>query len=93
MKKFLLTVVAFFLVVTFINAGVNIRYHNKDSKTHEMKVTIAGSTKTVEFGSSRTASVTIQGGSSECVIETSCGKVTVKDGAQIEIVNGCIKVK
>ncbi len=93
MKKFLLTVVAFFMVVTFINAGVTIRYYNKDSKTHEMKVTIAGSTKTVEFGSSRTASVTIQGGSSECVIETSCGKVTVKDGAQIEIVDGCIKIK
>jgi plastocyanin len=60
MKRFLLTIVSFFLVVTFISAGVTIRYYNKDSKTHEMKVTIAGSSKTVEFGSSRTASVTIQ---------------------------------
>lgn len=93
MKKFLLTIVAFFLVVSVISANVTIRYYNKDSKTHKMTVKIAGSSKTVEFGSSRTASVTIQGGSSECVIETSCGSITVKDGATIEIVDGCIKVK
>jgi len=93
MKKFLLTIVAFFLVVSVISANVTIRYYNKDSKTHTMTVKIAGSSKTVEFGSSRTATVTIQGGSSECVIETSCGSITVKDGATIEIVDGCIKVK
>jgi hypothetical protein len=93
MKRFLLTISAIFLVVAMMSASVTIRYYNKDSKTHTMKVKIAGSTKTVEFGSSRTASVTIQGGSSECVIETSCGKVTVKDGQSIEIVDGCIKVK
>jgi hypothetical protein len=93
MKKFLLTIAAFFLAVSLISANVTIRYSNKDSKTHKMNVKIAGSSKTVEFGSSRTATVTIQGGSSECVIETSCGKITVKDGATIEIVDGCIQVK
>ena len=93
MKKFLLTIAALFFVVTFISANVTIRYYNKDSKKHEMKVKIAGSSKTVKFESSRTATITIQGGSSECVIETSCGKVTVKDGATIEIVDGCIKIK
>ncbi len=93
MKKILLTIAALFLVITFVSANVTIRYYNKDSKTHEMKVKIAGSSKTVEFGSSRTATVTIQGGSSECVIETSCGTITVKDGDTIEIVDGCIKIK
>ena len=92
-KKLFLTISAILLIVTMMDAAVTIRYYNKDSKTHTMTVKIAGSSKTVEFGSSRTASVTIQGGSSECVIETSCGSVTVKDGQTIEIVDGCIKIK
>lgn len=93
MKKKLFTLaVALLFIVSFVQAGVTLRYYNKDSKTHTMEVKISGSSKTVEFGSSRTASVTIQGGSSECVIETSCGKVTVKDGDNIEIKDGCIKV-
>lgn len=93
MKKIFLTIAALILTVSFMAASVTIRYYNKDSKTHTMRVKIAGSSKTVEFGSSRTATVTIQGGSSECVIETSCGSITVKDGATIEIVDGCIKIK
>lgn len=92
-KRFFLTIAALSLVVTLIDAAVTIRYYNKDSKTHKMNVKIAGSSKTVEFGSSRTASVTIQGGASSCEIETPCGKVTVKDGASIEIKDGCISIK
>jgi hypothetical protein len=92
-KRLFLTISTIFLVATMMEAAVTIRYYNKDSKSYTMKVKIAGSSKTVEFGSSRTASVTIQGGSSECVIETSCGSVTVKDGQTIEIVDGCIKIK
>jgi hypothetical protein len=76
-----------------IQASVSIRYENDDSKTHTMNVTIGGSTTTVEFGSSRTATVTIQGGASTCVIETSCGKITIKDGAKVSIKGGCIKVQ
>jgi len=92
-KRFFLTIAAVFLAVTFMSANVTIRYYNKDSKEHSMNVKIAGSSKTVTFGGSRTATVTIQGGSSECVIETPCGKITVKDGATIEIKDGCIIIK
>ena len=75
------------------DASVYIRYYNKDSKTHTFKVKIAGSTKTVEFGSGRTSSVTIQGGSEEAEIETDCGWVTISDDSKIEIKDGCITVK
>lgn len=81
------------LFVAGLEAAVTIRYYNKDSSNHEMSVTMSGSSKSVEFGSSRTASVTIQGSSTECVIKTSCGNVTVKDGDSIEIKDGCITVK
>ena len=92
-KKLFLSIAVFLLAVTFMSANVTIRYYNKDSKEHTMSVKIAGSSKTVTFGGSRTATVTIQGGSSECVIETSCGNITVKDGASIEIKDGCIIIK
>ncbi len=72
---------------------VYIRYYNKDSKSYTFNAKIGGSTTTVEFGSSRTASVTIQGGGSTAVIETNCGNVTVKDGDNIEIKDGCISIK
>jgi hypothetical protein len=73
-------------------AYVTIRYYNKDSKDYTMKVTMDGQTKEVKFSGSRTASVTIQGSGTKCTIETSCGKVEIKDGANIEIKDGCIKV-
>ena len=47
--------------------------------------------KEVTFDNATTA-VTIQGGNRECVIETSCGKMEIKDGAKIIIKDGCIKV-
>ncbi len=84
------------VVVSFAYAAiksVNLRYYNKDSKTYVYNVKIGGSTNQVEFGSSRTASVTIQGGGSSAVIETNCGNVTVSDGDNIEIKDGCISVK
>ncbi len=73
-------------------AAVTVRYYNKDSKDHVFKVKISGSTRIVEFGSSRTSSVTIQGGASECVIHCECGDVKVKGGDHITIKNGCITV-
>lgn len=71
---------------------VTIRYYNKDSKEYVMKVSMDGNNSEVKFSSSTTSSVTIQGGGTKCVIETSCGKVEVKDGANIEIKDGCIKI-
>lgn len=96
MKKLaslILTGLFMLTLVATVDAAVTIRYYNKDSKTHKMTVKISGSSKTVEFGSSRTASVTIQGSGTEAEIETSCGKIKVKDGDNIEIKDGCITIK
>ena len=93
MKKailFLSLVTLFFIHRAF--AAVTIRYYNKDSKSYTMKVSMDGSSKEVKFDASKTSSVTIQGSGSKCVIETDCGKVEIKDGANIEIKDGCIKV-
>lgn len=91
-RKGLVFLSALFLFVQLANAAVTIRYYNKDSKTHKFDVKIAGSSKTVEFGSSRTSSVTIQGGSEECVISTDCGDIKVKQGDRITIKDGCISI-
>ncbi len=94
MKKKLAILLALCLfTVGTVNASAYIRYYNKDSETWKFEVKIAGSTKTVEFGSSRTASVTIQGGSEDCEIKTECGWVKVTDDSKIEIKAGCITVK
>ncbi|HPM33168.1 MAG TPA: hypothetical protein PLE16_01070, partial [Spirochaetota bacterium] len=61
-KKIILLCSALLFSAAFLDAAVTIRYYNKDSSTHVMKVKISGSSKTVEFGSSRTSTVTIQGG-------------------------------
>lgn len=81
-----------FFTPTISEAKVYISYYNKDSQTHTFKVRMGGTDKEVEFGNSRTASVTIQGGGDVCVIETKCGKIEVKDGAKVEIKDGCIKI-
>ena len=64
------------LVVSFTYAtinGISLRYYNKDSKTYVYDVKIGGRATKLEFGGSRTATVTIQGGSSSDVIVTNCG--------------------
>lgn len=93
MKKIQVTLVLMALLFssTLANATVYLRYSNSDSETHKFEVKIAGSTKTVEFGSSRTSSVTIQGGSEKAEIKTDCGWVTVEDDDNITIKDGCIK--
>lgn len=93
MKKFLSIALVLFITIGSAAAAVTLRYYNKDSETYTFKVKISGSTTTVEFGSSRTASVTIQGGSTEAVISCACGDVKVKSGDNIEISKGCITVK
>ncbi|WP_228045623.1 MULTISPECIES: hypothetical protein [unclassified Tolypothrix] len=57
-----------------------------------MKVQMDGSTKEVTFNGRTTGATTIQGSGRSAVIETSCGKVEVKDDSKIEIKDGCIKV-
>lgn len=91
--KFISLFAGMLLFVFAAGAAVTLRYYNKDSKTHKFKVKISGSMKEVEFGSSRTASVTIQGGDTEAIIYCDCGEVKVKQGDNIEIKNGCITVK
>jgi hypothetical protein len=95
MKKFITMVaaIAFICVAVPSFAGVTLRYHNDDSADYKFDVKISGSSTTVEFGHSRTASVTIQGGGSTAEIMTSSGTVTVKDGNTVEIKNGKIEVK
>lgn len=93
MKKVFLSLVLVFAVIVSSFAAVTVRYYNKDSKTHTFKVKIDGSTKEVKFNSSTTSSVTIQGGATECIIICECGEVKVKAGDNIEIKDGCIKVK
>ena len=93
MKKIIaLTLLAFFSV-QMASASVYLKYYNKDSKTYTFEVKIAGSTKKVEFGSSRTAAVTIQGGSEIAEIKTSCGWQKVNDDDKIVIKNGCITIE
>lgn len=84
-------VVAGLLIASTASASVYIRYHNDDSSNYTWQATCHGSSYTVEFGSSRTASVTIQG-SSPCVIKTPNGEVRVDDNATIEIKNATIKI-
>ncbi len=87
-----LAVAPFLFTPTEAKATVYIQYYNKDSQVHKFKVLIGGMDKEVEFGNSRTSSVTIQGGGNTCIIETKCGKIEVKDGAKVEIKDGCIKI-
>ncbi|MEO6304345.1 MAG: hypothetical protein ABIP51_14360 [Bacteroidia bacterium] len=91
-KRLILTVAILGFAVSSAFSAVTIRYYNKDSKAHTFKVKMDGSSKEVTFDGSKTSSVTIQGGGTECIIMTSCGEIKVKDGANIEIKDGCIKI-
>jgi hypothetical protein len=94
MKKSILLGTLFVMGVIFIMnayAGVTVRYYNKDSKDYTAKAVCHGSSYSVRFGSSRTASVTIQG-SSPCKVSLK-NTVELKGGENIEIKDGYIKVK
>ena len=92
MKKVVLLCVVVFIAMQTAMAYVTVSYYNKDSKTYKWKVTIDGSVKEIVFDGSKTSAVTVQGSGKVCVIETNCGKVELKDGAKIEIKDGCIKI-
>jgi predicted glutamine amidotransferase len=90
MKTFFLTLLS---VLVFNIAGAyTIKYHNKDSKKHVMEVKANGSTTKIEFNSSTSGSTSVQTSASEIEIKTECGWVKVKNGAQITIEKGCIKI-
>ena len=80
------------LLTGVARSSVYIKYHNADSKTYKFEVKIAGTMTTVEFGGSRTSTVTIQGSSSDCIIYTPCGEVRLSNNVSITIKNGCISI-
>lgn len=93
MKKHILILSLFFFLLSGVTrASVYIKYYNADSKTYKFDVKIAGTKTTVEFGASRTSSVTIQGGSTECIVYTSCGEIKLVTDVKITIKNGCITI-
>ena len=81
------------LFVASIASAFTIDYYNKDSKKYEMEVKSNGSTQKVEFNSSTSGATSIQTSADVVEINTSCGWVKVKNGAKIEIKDGCITVK
>jgi hypothetical protein len=88
-KGFLLTAIAFCFAASSAFSAITIHYYNKDSKSHQMVVSVDGTTKSVVFDASKTSTVTIQAGATSCWIQTSCGRIEVKDGANITIKDGC----
>jgi hypothetical protein len=93
-KTFLsaLALSALFLSSSVASAAVTVRYYNKDSKNYAWDAVCSGSKTTVKFGSSRTASTTIQG-SGPCKVKTPKGEVTLKGGEKIRIKDGKITIE
>lgn len=91
-RNVFLSVLMLFIFSGIARSSVYIKYYNADSKTYTWDVKIAGVMTKVEFGGSRTSSVTIQGGSSDCIIYTPCGEFKVSNDMKITIKNGCISV-
>lgn len=91
-NKILMLTMFLFLFSGMAHSSVYIKYYNADSKTYTWEVKIAGTMTKVEFGGSRTSTVTIQGGSSECIIYTPCGEVKLSTDIKITIKNGCITI-
>jgi hypothetical protein len=87
-----LTLAGALLVGSIAEAAVTVRYYNRDSKSYEMPAKCSGSSYTVKFSGSTTASATIQG-SSPCVVKAPGGEVTLKGGENIEIKDGKITIK
>ena len=95
MKKSLLFVmfaVVFMATTAATYYSFTVRYHNSDSRSYTFSAKMSGSTTKVTFGSSRTASTTIQGSGKTAIISCGCGDVEVSQGDRVEIKNGCIRV-
>lgn len=90
MTRFIAALTASLLFCSAATAAVTVRYYNKDSKEHVAEAVCSGSKKVVKFGSSRTASVTIQG-SGPCKV-TLGNTVELKGGEKITIKGGQISI-
>ncbi len=93
MKKIILTAFISCFLALSSSASVYIRYFNKDAKDYKFSVNIGGTMKTIEFGSSRSASVVVAGVGSDCVINSLCGQIKVSTNSKIIIENGCITIQ
>lgn len=91
MKKGILTIGMLAILGTNAFGAIYIKYYNKDSQKHVMKVKMDGQTKEVTFNGSTTSATTIQGSGTKGIIETPCGNVEISDNSKIEIKDGCIK--
>ena len=91
MKKIILTTITLLVISIQTFASVKIQYSSKDQNAVTLKVKIDGDIKEVTFKAGKSGSITIKGIATECIIVTSCGEVPIKSGAEIEIINGCIK--
>lgn len=94
MRKALMLLIVFGMLFSaaIAFAAVTVRYHNTDSTSYEWEATCSGSSKTVEFGASRTASTTIQG-SGPCTVETPNGDVELSGGEKIKIEDATITIE
>ena len=91
MKKIILTSITLLVISIQTFASVKIQYSNKDKNDVILKVKIDDVIKEVTFKAGKSGSLTIKGLATECIIVSSCGEVPIKSGAEIEIINGCIK--
>jgi len=91
MRNLYFTLVAFVLIAASAFAGVTFHYTNKDKTEHKLKIKIDGIYQEITFAPGKTAKIKLKGKETECLIVTSCGEVSIKDGDKFEIINGCIK--
>jgi len=94
MKKKLsaVTLVTALLASSAAWAAVTVRYYNRDTRDYTWPTVCSGVKTTVTFGSSRTASVTIQA-PGPCTVQTSAGNVVLKGSENLDIKDGKIQVK
>ena len=94
MKKLsLVAAVACSLVATTAFASMTIRYENKDSKTYNASAVCSGSKQDpVEFKSSTTSSVSIQG-STPCKVTLGGETIEFTGDANVDIKDGKIHKK
>jgi len=81
----------FLIASSHLFSNITIKYKNLDKTEVKLKVMIDGEVKEVIFKAGKKGSVTIKGKETQCLFYTSCEERMLKDGDEIEIVNGCIR--
>lgn len=90
MKKISLIFLTLFFSLSQ-QANVKITYNNTDKTDVKLKVMIDGEVKEIVFKAGKSGKITIKGKEESCTVYTSCEETTLKDGEDIDIINGCIK--